>query len=546
MRNDKIKRVLIANRGEIALRIQRACQKLGIQTVTIASEVDSQALFARKADKLVIIGPAPAREFYLSIDRIITAAKEQDCDAIHPGYGFLSENAEFAQKVEEAGLCFIGPSSKSIQSLGSKTEARRLVRARGVPTTEGCAGGLTDHEIEREANRIGYPVIIKAVAGGGGRGMRIAQSAEEVRAALPLARAEALKNFSNEAVYIEQYVAEPRHVEVQVFGDKHGHVVHFGTRDCSTQRRHQKLVEEAPAPFLSAGLRAAIEHAAVEAARSVNYENAGTAEFLVKGDKFYFLEMNTRIQVEHPVTEAVTGVDLVELQLRVAQGEPLPMSQSEIRFSGHAIEFRIYAEDPSTNFAPSKGRIHKLLRPGYDFVREDHGIEEGDDVSLYYDAMLSKLIVRGETRKQAIENSIKVLREYQLEGLATTLPFHKWLLINSPFVAGPLDIGYLGRHFGPHSLRDLEASEIKDPRHREPVAQAEHREELRYTSRTYSAEYTIEVLHQDGGFFLARPINSDGVKASLRYCRRSNGFATAVKALTVEVLEKVEPGELFS
>jgi acetyl-CoA carboxylase biotin carboxylase subunit len=546
MQKNKLKRVLIANRGEIALRIQRACQKLGIATVTIASEVDSQALFARKAEKLVIIGPAPAKESYLAIEKIVAAAKEHDCDAVHPGYGFLSENAEFAKAVTKAGLCFVGPTAESIESLGSKTEARRLVRARGVPTTEGCAGGLKDEEIVKEALRIGFPVIIKAVAGGGGRGMRIAQNEKEIREALPLARAEALKNFSNEAVYIEQYIHEPRHVEVQVFGDTHGKVLHFGTRDCSTQRRHQKLVEEAPAPFLPPALRSAIEQSAVEAAKSVGYVNAGTAEFLVKDDRFYFLEMNTRIQVEHPVTEVVTGVDLVELQLRIAQGEPLPMTQEQVSCTGHAIEFRIYAEDPSLNFAPSKGKIEKLNRPQFDFVREDHGIEEGDTVSLYYDAMLSKLIVHGANRAEAISRSLKALKLFKIEGLATTLPFHRWLLLNSPFAAGPLDIGYLGRHFNEQCLKDLEASEVLDPRHVAPVAGAMKREELVYFSEAFNTEYHIQVLHQEGGVFLAQPVSKDNRKAPLRYCRRSNGFDAAVVALTKEVLEVFSPKDIFS
>ncbi|RIL02551.1 MAG: hypothetical protein DCC75_13255, partial [Proteobacteria bacterium] len=406
---NKINKVLIANRGEIALRIKRACRKLGIRSAAIVSEADKNSLFAREAEELYVIGPAPARESYLAADKIIAAAKELGCDAIHPGYGFLSENAEFARKVIDNGLVFVGPSPESIEALGSKTKARAHVKRFGVPVTPGSEGGLSDQRLVELAAQIGFPVIVKAVAGGGGRGMRIVNSAGELTQILPRARAEALKNFASDDVYLEKFIEQPRHVEVQILGDAFGHVIHLGTRDCSTQRRHQKLVEEAPAPNLSSDLRERIHMAAVNAAKSVSYQNAGTAEFLVKGEEFYFLEMNTRIQVEHPATEMVTGVDLVELQLKVAQGERIPWSQDQITFDGHAIEFRIYAEDPANNFAPSPGRITRLKRNDAPYVREDIGFSEGDEISLHYDAMISKLIVKGENRSDAIAKSIAIL-----------------------------------------------------------------------------------------------------------------------------------------
>lgn len=545
IRKHKIRKVLIANRGEIALRIQRACAALGIKTTSIVSEADKEALFARQAEELVVIGPAAAKDSYLAIEKIVSVAKAHGCDAVHPGYGFLSENASFARAVQEAGLIFIGPDPDSIEALGSKTEARRRVQERGVPTTQGTPGNLSDPELLAAAQKIGFPLIIKAVAGGGGRGMRVVNSAQEMEENLPRARAEALKNFSNDAVYCEQYIHEPRHVEVQIFGDAHGNVVHFGTRDCSTQRRHQKLVEEAPAPFLHEDLRRGIEAAAVEAARSVGYKNAGTAEFLVKGSDFYFLEMNTRIQVEHPVTEVVYGVDLVQLQIAVAQGEPIPWQQRDIEARGHAIEFRIYAEDPAANFSPSKGRIRNLRQPSAAHIREDGMIGEGEEIVLFYDAMLSKLIIFGEDRAQAIERSYEALRAYEIDGVATTLPFHRWLLRCSPFRRAPLDIGYLSRSFSAESLRELRAAELCDPQHREPVCGASVRELLEYRSRRFLAQYQLEVLHRPQGLFLVAPLSKSGARAEPRFCRLSNGRAAALRALTEEVLEVVPPTELF-
>jgi acetyl-CoA carboxylase biotin carboxylase subunit len=546
MREHKIKQVLIANRGEIAVRIQRACRKLGIGSVSVASEADARSYFARQAEELVVIGPAAAKDSYLNIEKIVRTAVERGCDAVHPGYGFLSENADFARAVIEAGLIFVGPDPASIDTLGSKTKARAQVTKFGVPCTPGTSGDLDDAALVEAATAIGFPVIIKAVAGGGGRGMRVVQSADEMTTVLPRARGEALKNFSNAAVYAEKYIAQPRHVEVQVFGDAHGNVVHFGTRDCSSQRRHQKLIEEAPAPLLSPAVRSGVENAAVQAARSVGYKNAGTAEFLVCGNEYYFLEMNTRIQVEHPVTELVTGVDLVELQLRVAQGEPIPYRQEEITTTGHAIEFRIYAEDPLKNFAPAIGRITSLERPTAPHIREDYGCEAGDEISPHYDAMISKLIVTGATRAEAIERSLAALSRYSVGGLATTLDFHRWLLREPAFRRGGFDIGYVERTFTPESIRALRASEIRDPRHRAPVGDAEVVEFFRYRSAAFDHPYLIEVAHRASGVFEARPYAVTGEAAPPRFCRASNGLETALRALEREVLEVVPPKELFA
>lgn len=545
MGDHKIKKVLIANRGEIAARIQRACRKLGIASVSIASEADAKSYFARQAEELVIIGPPPAKDSYLNIAKIVQVAVERGCDAVHPGYGFLSENSDFARAVIDAGLIFVGPDPASIETLGSKTKARAQVTKFGVPCTPGTPGDLDDGALVEAASAIGFPVIIKAVAGGGGRGMRVVHSAEEMSQVLPRARGEALKNFSNQAVYAEKYIANPRHVEVQIFGDAHGKVVHFGTRDCSAQRRHQKLIEEAPAPLLAPAVRQGVEAAAVQAARSVGYKNAGTAEFLVCGNDFYFLEMNTRIQVEHPVTELVTGVDLVELQLKVAQGEAIPFEQGDIATTGHAIEFRIYAEDPAKNFAPAIGRITALKRPVAPYIREDFGCEAGDEISPHYDAMISKLIVFGQTRREAIDRGLEALREYAIAGLASTLDFHRWLLREPAFRAGGFDIGFVERTFSPAALRAVRASELRDPLHREPVEGAEVVEYFRYRSKQFQHSYIIEITHRGGGLFEARPMNAEGASVAPQFCRASNGLRAVLRALESEVLEVTPPAELF-
>jgi acetyl/propionyl-CoA carboxylase alpha subunit len=542
--NHKITKVLIANRAEIAMRIQRACTSLGLDAVSVCSEADKNSLFARTAQELAVIGPAPARESYLHVERLLEAAKKHGCDAVHPGYGFLSENAEFASAVEQAGMIFIGPSPRSIEILGSKTAAREAVAAYGVPLLPGAVGNLSDEELISRAKEIGFPVIIKAVGGGGGRGMRIANNIDEMRDFLPRTRAESKKNFSNDNVYFEKFLRTPRHVEVQIFGDKHGSVVHFGTRDCSTQRRHQKLIEEAPAPNLSDAMRESIHQAALGAARSVGYCNAGTVEFLVDGDNFYFLEVNTRIQVEHPITEIVTNTDLVQLQLKVAQGEPLP-TQEQIRFAGHAMEFRIYAEDPQAEFRPAVGPITKLSRPTADWIREDFAFEQGDEVTPHYDAMLSKLIVSGVSRSEVLARSEQALKSYKIGGLPTTIDFHRWLLRNKAFRSGPVDIAFVGREFSAQSIRELKAGDIRDPLWQEPKHGAEVKNVYEYRSKKFATTYTIEIVHQSEGGFIAAPLDPKGHKVRNSNCRMSNGLNAALSSLIEDVLEKRPPAEVF-
>ena len=528
----KINRVLIANRGEIALRIQHACDALGLESVTICSEADRALPFAKQAKKLVVIGPAAAKESYLAIDKIIAAAREHACEAVHPGYGFLSENADFADAVAKAGFIFIGPSANAIRTLGSKTAARAKVQERGVPTTPGSPGGLSDDALIQHAERIGYPVIAKAVGGGGGRGMRVMHSAAEMRELLPRARAEAKKNFSCEDVYIEKYIDRPRHVEVQIFGDSHGNVIHLGTRDCSSQRRHQKLIEEAPAPGLSPALRERIHTAAVEAARSVGYENAGTAEFLVDGDRCYFLEMNTRIQVEHPVTEAVTGLDLVALQIRVARGEPLPVTQSEVKFRGHAMEFRIYAEDTTRGFLPQIGKISRIDRMKAPFLREDFGFESGDEVSPHYDAMLSKLIVSGESRAAVLDHALELFSRYRVHGLPTSIPFHQWMITNNDFRRGPVDIGYVDRVFDKEAASAIAAVFNGSAAHRTGAFGGTIVEHIQLSEPSAR----IELRHLPNGFFVAAPCCNDGSMPHPSRCRMSNSPEAAIRALVEEVL----------
>jgi acetyl-CoA carboxylase biotin carboxylase subunit len=531
----KISKVLIANRGEIALRIQRACHALGIGTVSVASEADKRALHARKADELAIIGAPPAAESYLHIERILEAAIHHRADAIHPGYGFLSENSEFARRVRDAGLVFVGPSPESIEALGSKTKARATVIKHGVPITPGSAAGLSDEELIGAASEIGFPVIVKAAAGGGGRGMRVFFAAHEMAEQLPRARAEARKFFGSPEIYLEKYIDRPRHVEVQIVGDQFGTVLHFGTRDCSTQRRHQKLVEEAPAPFLSDFVREGLHNAAVAAGKSAGYYSAGTAEFLVSGEEFYFLEMNTRIQVEHPVTEEVTGVDLVQLQLRVAQGERLPFTQEQVVTKGHAIEFRIYGEDPARNFAPAIGTISKLESVTAPYVREECGYATGDEITVHYDAMISKVIVRGKDRDQAIGRSRVALRNYQIEGLQTTIPFHQWLLTLSSFRTHPFDIKLIEREFSALDLEQLRLANQLDRSHRPALQGIEQLDT--FIHRTGNGhEISIQVIHASGGFFVARALGADLKPHPRSQWRASNCRETALRCLIDEVL----------
>jgi len=440
-------KILVANRGEIALRVIRAAQELGIRTVAVYSEADRYAPHVLAADEAHLLGPPPAAQSYLNIPRILEVARRSGAEAIHPGYGFLSERAPFIRAVREAGLVFIGPSAEAVEAMGDKTEARKRVMAAGVPVVPGTRDPVRDlDEARTAASSIGYPVLLKAAAGGGGKGMRVVRAPEELPSALESASREALAAFGDGSVYIEKYLDGPRHIEIQVLADRHGTVLHLGERECSIQRRHQKMIEEAPSVVLTAEERRRMGETAVAAARAVGYENAGTVEFLYQDGEFYFLEMNTRIQVEHPVTELVTGIDLVQWQIRIAAGERLPFRQEDIAWRGHAIECRITAEDPWNGFLPSTGRIEHLEIPSGPGVRWDGGIAPGVDVGLFYDPMLAKLIVHAPTRELAIERMRRALRETRIVGVDTSLPFHLRVMEEPDFRAGRLSIRYLETH----------------------------------------------------------------------------------------------------
>ncbi|MCE9571809.1 MAG: acetyl-CoA carboxylase biotin carboxylase subunit [Deltaproteobacteria bacterium] len=447
-----IRRVLVANRGEIAVRIMRTCKERGIETVAVFSEPDRLAPHVLMADYAIAIGPAPSRDSYLRIDKILGACRESGADAVHPGYGFLSENEDFVEACEAAGIIFIGPRAHAMRKMGNKTEARATVSAAGAPVVPGDNGpegnGFPDSAMAlASARRIGFPVMIKAAAGGGGKGMRLVASEAEFTHAFDGAKREAAAAFGDDAVYLEKAIIRPRHIEIQVFGDEHGNCVHLGERDCSIQRRHQKVVEEAPSPVVGAELRARMGAAAVAAARAVDYRGAGTCEFLLGADGgFYFLEMNTRLQVEHPVTEMIYGIDLVSWQLDVAMGKPLPLDQAGLdgRRRGHALECRIYAEDP-VKFLPSPGVITHLRTPDGPWVRNDSGCYEGAEIPVHYDPMISKLVVWGEDRAQAVARMRRALDEYQVRGIETNLPFHRLCLRHPEFVAGDFDTGFIGR-----------------------------------------------------------------------------------------------------
>ena len=447
-----IRALLIANRGEIACRIIRTARAMGIRTIAVHSDADAQALHVRMADQAVAIGPAPARESYLVGEKILAAARASGADAVHPGYGFLSENAEFAQAVIDAGLIWVGPKPHSITSMGLKDAAKRLMQQAGVPTTPGYLGEDQDPaRLAAEAAQIGYPVLIKAVAGGGGKGMRLVERAEDFADALASCQREAAASFGNDHVLIEKYILSPRHIEVQVFGDSHGNVVHLFERDCSLQRRHQKVIEEAPAPGMDAATRAAVCAAAVRAAKAVQYEGAGTIEFIADGseglraDRIWFMEMNTRLQVEHPVTEAITGVDLVEWQLRVAAGEPLPCRQDDLTINGWAMEARLYAEDPARGFLPSIGRLEVLRFGSTHGGRIDTGVYEGAEVSPFYDPMIAKVIAHGASRDQAVERLDEMLRGTAVWPVRTNAAFLVKALAHPQFRAGTVDTGLIGR-----------------------------------------------------------------------------------------------------
>jgi acetyl-CoA carboxylase biotin carboxylase subunit len=445
------RKVLIANRGEIALRIVRACRDLGLASVAVYSDADRLAPHVRLADEAVHLGPAPAAESYLNIGKLIEAAKRTGAGAIHPGYGFLSENADFADACAAAGITFVGPSGRVMREMGEKTAARRVAEAVGVPVVPGYGAGLADaREAARIAERIGYPILLKAAAGGGGKGIRFVHGPDELEAALRLARSEAQGAFGDSTVYLEKAVAPARHIEVQIFGDAHGNVIHLGERECSIQRRHQKLIEESPSPALDEALRARITGAAVRLARAVGYVNAGTCEFLLGPDgSFYFLEVNARLQVEHPVTELRTGIDLVREQFRVAAGFPLSVTQEQVAFRGHAIEARISAEDPLNRFLPAVGLVAALQNPEGPGVRNDSGLYGGMQVPLHYDPLLAKLICWGEDREQALARMRRAVDEYVISGVRTTLPFVAWLLRHPRFVAGDFSTDFIAEEWRP-------------------------------------------------------------------------------------------------
>jgi acetyl-CoA carboxylase biotin carboxylase subunit len=448
------KKVLIANRGEIALRVIRACKELGVETVAVYSEADRESLHVRFADDDVCIGRAPSRDSYLNIPRLIAAAEITGADAIHPGYGFLAENAEFAEKVGASNIAFIGPTPDQIRQMGDKAAARKLAKAQGVPTVPGSPGPVESlEEGQGVAEKIGFPVIIKAAAGGGGKGMRVANDADQFAQSFTLAKQEALAAFNSDEVYIEKYLARPRHIEIQIMGDTFGKVMHLCERDCSVQRRHQKLVEEAPSPAVDQTLRQDIGDAAVKLAESIGYAGAGTIEFLLDTDgSFYFMEMNTRIQVEHPVTEMCTNFDLVKEQISVASGAPLSFVMNGHRLRGHAIECRVNAEDPSRNFQPSPGLITAYHPPGGPGVRVDTHIYAGYTVPPYYDSLLAKVIVHGNTRTEALARMRQALDSFIIEGVTTTIPFLGRVMRHPDFVAGKIDTKFLERE--PHLLKD--------------------------------------------------------------------------------------------
>jgi propionyl-CoA carboxylase alpha chain len=453
------KKILIANRGEIACRVMRTARRMGIKTVAVYSDADADALHVREADEAVRIGPPPARESYLEIERIVEACKSTRAEAVHPGYGFLSENALFAEALSKAGIVFIGPERRAIAAMGDKIESKKLARDAGVSTVPGHLEVIPDAQSAvKIARAVGFPVMLKASAGGGGKGMRIARSDAEVRDGFRSATNEARSSFGDERVFIEKYIEEPRHIEIQVLGDAHGHVIHLGERECSIQRRHQKVIEEAPSPFLDAKTRAAMGAQAVVLAKAVDYRSAGTVEFIVdKNRNFYFLEMNTRLQVEHPTTELVTGLDLVEWMIRIAAGETLPYRQEDIKLEGSAIEARIYAEDPFRNFLPSIGRLVRYLPPEGEGIRVDTGVFEGAEISVYYDPMIAKLVGYGGSRREAIERLGGALDAFVIRGLSHNVPFLAALLKKERFAAGRLSTNFIAEEF-PGGFASIEPS----------------------------------------------------------------------------------------
>lgn len=451
----KIRKILVANRGEIALRVMRSAREMGILTVAVFSEADRNALHVRFADEAVCIGAPPSAESYLRIDKIIDVAKQTKADAIHPGYGFLSENKTFAVKVREAGLIFIGPSPESIETMGNKLAAKEAVSKFNVPLVPGTSEPISDiSKAKKVADQIGYPVLIKASAGGGGKGMRVVEDVASFEEQMERAISEAKSAFGDGSVFIEKFVNSPRHIEFQIFGDHHGNTIHLFDRECSIQRRHQKVIEEAPSSLLTPELRKSMGEAAINVAKSCGYFGAGTVEFIMDDKKnFYFLEMNTRLQVEHPVTEMITGLDLVKLQIRIAQGEPIPFKQDEFRINGHAIEVRVYAEDPSNNFLPDIGTLHTYNRPQGHGIRVDDGFEQGMTIPFYYDPMIAKMICHDETREAAITKMIRAIDDYEITGIETTLGFCKFVMEHDAFRSGNFDTTFVEKYFKPEILK---------------------------------------------------------------------------------------------
>jgi propionyl-CoA carboxylase alpha chain len=463
MKHQHMKKILIANRGEIALRVMRSAKKMGIKTVAVYSEADRNAPHVRFADEAVLLGPAPSNQSYLKGDKIIEIAKKLGVDGIHPGYGFLSENANFAQAVTDAGMTFIGPTPHAIEVMGSKLAAKETVKAYNIPMVPGVDHSISDvDEAKAIAQTVGYPILIKASAGGGGKGMRVVENEAELAEQMTRAISEATSAFGDGSVFIEKYVLEPRHIEIQVLADAHGNVVYLFERECSVQRRHQKVVEEAPSAILTPEIRKAMGEAAVNVARSCQYLGAGTVEFLVDaGLNFYFLEMNTRLQVEHPVTEFITGLDLVEQQIRVARGEALAFTQEDLSIHGHAIELRVCAEDPLNNFLPSVGTLHRYRRPQGEHIRVDDGTEEGMEVPIYYDPLLAKLVVWGVNRDAAIQRMLEAISLYEIEGVATTLPFGRFVCQHEAFISGKFDTGFVKNYYSPEGILAQQKTEAE-------------------------------------------------------------------------------------
>jgi acetyl-CoA carboxylase biotin carboxylase subunit len=451
----EIKKILVANRGEIAIRVMKTAKKMGIRTVAVYSSADRNALHVKYADEAVLIGEAASNQSYLRGDKIIEVCKELGVDAVHPGYGFLSENSSFAEACEKNNIIFIGPKSKAIEMMGSKLAAKDAVKAYGIPMVPGTEDAITDIEAAKKiATEIGFPILIKASAGGGGKGMRVVEKADDFISQMDRAISEATNAFGDGSVFIEKYVTKPRHIEIQVMADSHGNIVYVFERECSIQRRHQKVVEEAPSAVLTPEKRKEMGEAAIKVAKACDYLGAGTVEFLIdEHHNFYFLEMNTRLQVEHPVSELISGLDLVELQIRVARGEVLPIKQEDLQIKGHAMELRVYAEDPMNDFLPNVGTLTKYQLPVGEGIRVDNGIEEGMDVPIYYDPMLSKLITYGETREEAIELMIKAIDNYLVEGVQTTLPFGKFVMEHEAFRSGDFDTGFVKAYYDAEKLK---------------------------------------------------------------------------------------------